>query len=240
MARVSTCCSSFSSIWLWLRERKMKHGFYAAILIATMSLPSFAQSETTTLRSITLSAVVWDENLPTPASSEIIDPVTGASVRSLTHDGIEVHSQAAFRLFRSGRAGELLTFLVTVVNNTDSDAVLTQAGLVIDGSLSLELLPETSGTRSDDRPKVEGSLCMEPNVLSGDTPLRPLTRMKPSNIAPRMASTFRFVAKDPRNYSLLCSPEGCYPKGVMRFYATLNSTDYVFVWKGQALVNCGR
>ena len=216
----------------------MKHGFYAVVLIATMSLPGFAQSETTTLKSTTLSAVVWDEDIPSSASSEIIDPVTGASVRNLTYHGIEVHSQAGFRILRSGRPGELLIFLVTIVNDAESDAVLTQAGLVIDGSLSQNLLPETSGTTADDRPEVDGSLCMEPNALSSDNPSRLPTRAKPSSIARNMASTFRFVAKDPRNYSLLCSPGGCYPKGVMRFYVTLNSTDYVFVWKGQALVNC--
>ena len=52
--------------------------------------------------------------------------------------------------------------------------------------------------------------------------------------------TASFVTKDPRNYSILCSVEGCYPKGAIRFFVTVNSTDFVFVWAGRDIAYCGK
>jgi hypothetical protein len=59
-------------------------------------------------------------------------------------------------------------------------------------------------------------------------------------VTPNTALTVSFVTKDPRNYSVLCSLEGCSPKGMIRYSVTVNATDFVFVWPGRDVVYCGR
>jgi hypothetical protein len=59
-------------------------------------------------------------------------------------------------------------------------------------------------------------------------------------VTPKTALTVSFVTKDPRNYSVRCSVEGCYPTGTMRYSVTINTTDFVFIWAGRAAAYCGK
>jgi len=70
--------------------------------------------------------------------------------------------------------------------------------------------------------------------------LSPDASSKVFTVTQKKALTVSFVAKDPRYYSVLCSAEGCFPKGTIRFSVTVNSTDFVFIWPGRAMVYCGK
>jgi hypothetical protein len=59
-------------------------------------------------------------------------------------------------------------------------------------------------------------------------------------VAPKSALTVSFVTKDPRYDSVLCSVDGCFPKGTVRFSVTVNATDFVFIWRGRDMVYCGK
>jgi len=59
------------------------------------------------------------------------------------------------------------------------------------------------------------------------------------NVSPKTALTVSSVVRDLRSYPLLCSVEGCHPVGTIRYYLTVNSQDYVFVWPGQSAIYCG-
>jgi hypothetical protein len=63
---------------------------------------------------------------------------------------------------------------------------------------------------------------------------------KPLAVNPKAALTVSFVTKDPRYYPILCSVEGCYPKGTIRFFVTVNATDFIFIYLGRAMIDCGR
>src|SRR5438046_7735738 len=56
------------------------------------------------------------------------------------------------------------------------------------------------------------------------------------NVSPKTALTVSSVVRDLRSYPLLCSVEGCHPVGTIRYYLTVNSQDYVFVWPGQSAI----
>ena len=82
--------------------------------------------------------------------------------------------------------------------------------------------------------------CFSSGFLSNENFFSPGASPKVFIVAPKTALTVSFVTKDPRNYPFRCSMEGCYPTGTMRFYVTVNATDYVFVWPGRSSVNCGK
>jgi hypothetical protein len=82
--------------------------------------------------------------------------------------------------------------------------------------------------------------CFSSGFLSNENFFSPGALSKVFTVAPKTALTVSFVTKDPRNYPFRCSMEGCYPNATMRFYVTVNTTDYVFVWPGRSSVNCGK
>jgi hypothetical protein len=58
-------------------------------------------------------------------------------------------------------------------------------------------------------------------------------------VKPNQAVTVSLITKDPRQSSMLCTMEGCYPKGSVRFSVVVNETVFVFIWPGRAMISCG-
>jgi hypothetical protein len=81
--------------------------------------------------------------------------------------------------------------------------------------------------------------CFSGGFIPNEGFFSPSAQPKAFAVAAKRALTVSFVTKDPRYYSILCSVDGCYPKGTIRFSVTVNSTDFVFVWPGRSMVNCG-
>ncbi len=207
---------------------------------------TFAQDDPPTFKTEAVSAFVWEEdNGSGSMSSSVRDPVTGNAIHKLNHGGIEVSSRAGFESIGSGEAGEFLSFTTTIVNNTEAEISVRQGGASVDGRMALPLsvVRTKKGLSKNERRQVwelASIHCFSNGFLPNEDFFSPDASSKVFTVAPKQALTVSFVTKDPRYYSVLCSVEGCHPKGTIRFSVTVNTTDYVFIWPGRAMVDCGR
>jgi hypothetical protein len=205
-----------------------------------------AQNAIPTFKTEAVSALVWDEdNVSGVESSSIQDPVTGSAIHRLSHAGIEVSSKAGFERIGMGEAGEFLIFTTTIVNNTDSGLSIRQSSVGVGGHLALPLsvVLTKKGLGKKERNEaweLARLHCFSSGFFPDQNFFSSQSLSKAFSVTPNSALTVSFVTKDPRNYSLLCSMEGCHPKGTMRFSITVNTTDFVFIWTGRALADCGR
>jgi hypothetical protein len=219
----------------------------ATVTLAVLALTSLTsgQDAIPTFKAEVASAFVWDEDNLSGVSSSIQDPVTGNAIHRLSHAGIEVSSRAGFERIGMGEAGELLIFTTTIVNNTDSGLAIRQSAVGVDGHLTLPLsvVPTKKGLgkkECKDAWELERLHCFSSGFFPNQNFFSSNSSSKVFTVTPNSALTVSFVTKDPRNYSLLCSLEGCHPKGTMRFSITVNTTDFVFIWTGRAVADCGR
>lgn len=223
----------------------MRHSWMIVLCLLSFTGIALAQSEPSPIKVEVASAYVWGEDVSNGAvSSTILDPVTGNAIHKLSHAGLEVSVQAGFEPVGSGMAGALLDFTATIVNNTRSEAVVSRAGASVDGhkALALSIVPGMKGIKKRDRRHVWelGKMyCSRNGFLARKDFFSTDNASEAFLIAADSSLTASFVAKDPRSYSLRCSVEGCYPTGTMRIYVTVNATDYVFVWPGRSMVDCG-
>jgi hypothetical protein len=224
----------------------MQYSFAVALAVIALSLLTHAQDDLPIFKTEATSAFVWGEdNLPGAVSSSVLDPVTGNAIHRLNHGGVEVSSKAGFETIRSGEAGALLSFTTTIVNSTESELSVGQGGASVDGraALPLAVVHTQKGLTKKQRSQVRelaSMNCFSSGFLPNETSLSPDASSKVLTVIPKKAMTVSFVTKDPRYYSVLCSAEGCFPKGTIRFSVTVNSNDFVFIWPGRTMVNCGK
>jgi hypothetical protein len=150
--------------------------------------------------------------------------------------------------------GNFLGYSTTIVNGTDSKISVRYGGAVVDGHLAtpLSVVPQgkhfngSERTNKKDRDKVKDVVelgkmnCFSSDFLSSENFFSADAASKVLSVNPRAALTVSSVIRDPRNYSVRCSADGCYPTGTMRYYIRVNSQDYVFVWPGRSAVYCGK
>ena len=232
----------------WISDSAITMRYTGAVTLAFLALPLFmcAQDDIPILKTNAVSAFVWGEDTYQGAtSSSVRDPVTDHIILKLDHGGIEVSSRAGFEKAGSGQAGELLNFTTTIVNNTAAELAVHQGGASVDGRLALPLPVVTTkkGLNKKDRNQVwelASMNCFSSGFLPNEAFLSPRDSSRRLTVTPNRALTVSFVIKDPRYYSVVCSVDGCYPKGTIRFFVTVNTTDYVFVWPGRSMVYCGK
>jgi hypothetical protein len=224
----------------------MRDTFSVTIAVLVLTLLACAQQDAPNFKAEVVSAFVWGEdNSPGSVSSSVRDPVTGHSIHTLRHGGVEVSSRAGFEKISSSEAGELLSFTTTIVNNTDAALSVRDGGASVDGRVAL-LLPVAltkKGLSKKERKKVwelASMNCFSTGFLPHESFWSPNDTSNVFAVDPNHALTVSFVTKDPRNNSVLCSADGCYPKGIIRFSVTVNATDFVFIWPGRTMVDCGR
>jgi hypothetical protein len=216
-------------------------------VLLALALPGLGrgQDELPTFKSEAVSAFVWGEHNDRDAlSSRSFDPVTGHRLYTLSHGGVEVISLPGYETLGEGKAGALLSVATTIVNNTEAALAVRLGGASVDGHAAkpLPVVFATTGLSKEQRKQVwqlQKMSCFTNGFLSGQF-FSPDSQSQWFKIAPRNSLTVSFVTKDPRHYSLRCSKEGCLPTGTLRFSVTINTTDFVFVWPGQAAVYCGR
>jgi len=227
-------------------NNKMRRTLALTFLFLAFAILGCAQGDLTTFKTDAASAYIWGENNERGAVSSIIrDPVTGNAIRKLNHAGIEVSSRAGFERIGSGRPGEYLSFTSTIVNATESEVTVRQGNASVEGRLARAIpvvasKKELSPKRREQVLELAEMSCFSNGFLANDVFFSPIASSNGFVIPPKRALTVSFVAKDPRNYSILCSVDGCYPKGTIRFSVTVNSSDFVFVWPGRSMFNCGR
>jgi len=224
----------------------MRGTYVVTLAVLASALLGFAQSDQPTFRAEGASAFVWgDDNYSSAVSSSIHDPLTGNVIHKLSHAGIEVSSQAGFESIGYGAAGELLSFTTTIANNTGSDLSVRRGGASIDGhaTFPLSVVPTNKGLTRRERTQVwelTKMTCFLSGFLAHENYFSPNDSSRVFTVPPKSASKISFITQDPRKYPFRCSMEGCYPTGTMRFYVTINTTDYVFIWPGRSSVNCGK
>jgi hypothetical protein len=196
-----------------------------------------------------VSAFVWGEDSPFGANSSTIrDPLTGHDVHKLTYGPIEVSSRIGFERVGPDQVGAYLNYTTTIVNASDSTLSVRYGGTSIDGrpvSLPTVILP---GKRLDKRERKNKTNLVEPErmqcfingFLSHDHLFSADGASETLNVSPKTVLTVSSVVRDPRSYPLRCSVDGCHPIGTIRYYLTVNSQDYVFVWPGQSAIYCGK
>jgi hypothetical protein len=219
---------------------------FAVTLFIFASLFTYAQDDVPVFKTEAASAFVWGEDgLSGAVSSSVTDPVTGNAIHKLSHGGVEVSSRAGFERVGSGKAGEVLSFATTIVNNTESELSVRHGGASVDGRITLPLpvVFAKVGLSKRQRNQVwdlASMNCFSSGFLPDEVFLSPNASSKVLAVTPKNSLTVSFVVKDPRNYSVICSAGGCFPKGTIRFFVTINATDFIFVWPGKEVVYCGK
>ena len=218
----------------------------APIIVLVFITVSLAQDDLPTFRAKAASTFVWGEDNNVGAiSSSVLDPVTGNTFQKLIHNGIDVTSRAGFERIRIARTGELLNFTTTIVNDTSSALSVRYGGSSVDGRAMAPLSVVSTKNEIDKiNRKASWELakmqCFSNGFLTPQSYFFTNSTSQTFRVAPKSAITISLVTKDPRNYSMRCSVEGCYPTGTMRFAVTIDTTDFVFVWPGRSMMNCGK
>lgn len=229
-----------------LMRTTMQRTWAVTILFLVFAFAMRAQDGIPTLKAEAVGAFVWGEDIPSGAvSSNIRDPVTGNAIHKLSRAGIEVSSRVGFEKIGAGQIGELLVFTTVIVNNTHSGLSVRQGIASVDGYLALPLsvvltkkgLGRRAGKEAWELARLN---CFSSGFFPKDNFFSSNAALNNFTVAPNTGLTVSFVTKDPRSYSVLCSVEGCYPKGVMRFSVIVNAMEFVFVWPGRAVVYCGK
>jgi len=196
-----------------------------------------------------VSAFVWGEDSPSGATSSAIrDPLTGHTIHKLNYGPIEVSSRIGFERVSADEVGTYLNYTTTIVNGSDATLSVRYGGISIDGRrVSLpSVIPlgkKPNKRKRGNKPSVlepEKMQCFASGFLSFDHLFSAEVASEPLSVPPKSALTVSSVVLDPRSYPLRCSVEGCHPIGTIRYYLTVNSQDYVFVWPGQSAVYCGK
>ena len=196
-----------------------------------------------------VSAFVWGEDSPSGAISSIIrDPLTGFAIRKLRYGPIELSSRIGFERVNPDEAGTYLNYTTTIVNSSDSMLAVRYGGITIDGravSLPWVILPDKKLNKRERKNKTnvvepDKMQCFTSGFLSHDHFFSADGSSQTLNVYPNTALTVSSVIRDPRSRPLLCSVEGCHPVGTIRYYLTVNSQDYVFVWPGRSAIYCGK
>ena len=223
----------------------MKRARLVAIAFV-FTLSTFAQNEIPTFKANAKSAIVWDEDLPETATSFAVrDPVTGNEIHKLTSGGVEVSSLMGYEGVSSSEVGKLLNYTTTIANNTNSDLSVRYGGASVDGHVALPLwiaLTNKGFNRRDRKDIWELSkmYCFKTGFAKSEHFFSAHGASKTFTVPPNMAVTISSVTKDPRTTSVRCSVDGCHIIGTIRYYITVNGTDYVFVWPGRSVVYCGQ
>jgi len=224
----------------------MRHTLAVTLAVFALTLLSCAQDEIPVFKTEAASAFVWgEENSSGAVSSSVRDPVTGNAIHKLRHGGIEVSSRAGFERIDSGGTGELLSFTTTIVNNTESELSVRHGGASVDGRVALPLpvVVTKKGLGKRERNQVwelDSMNCFSSGFLPPQAFFSPNASSRALTVTPKKTLTVSFVIKDPHYNSVLCSVEGCYPKGTTRFSLTVNATEFVFIWPGRSMVYCGK
>lgn len=219
----------------------------SVLAVLALSLSLFAQNPTLTAEA--RSAFVWGQDAPAGAvSSTVEDPLTGDAIRRLSYAGIEVSSRMGFERIGGGEAGVFLNYTTTIVNSTDANVSVRYGGIWVDGrsASSLKVAPgnqHPNKKENRDRESVvelDRLSCFTNGFLSGDASFSASEPSEAVIVSPGAASELSAVFRDPLSYPLRCSIEGCFPTGTIRYYITVNSQDYVFVWPGRSVIYCGK
>jgi hypothetical protein len=164
------------------------------------------------------------------------------AIHTLSYAGVEVSSRIGFERVGTDFLGTLLNYTTTIVNNTDATLAVRY------GHVASPLWVVPTGTKlskkelksKPDAVELGKIHCLTSGFISSDNFFSASTSSQVLSVAARTALMVSSIVRDPRRYhSVLCSVEGCYPTGTIRYYLTVDTKDYVFVWPGRSAIYCG-
>jgi hypothetical protein len=227
----------------------MKQVYLLILAVLAFTPLVYGQRSVPVIKAEVLSAFVWGEDSSSGAvSSTIQDPLTGNAIHRLSYAGVEVSSRLGFERISTNEVGTFLNYTTTIVNSTDEAMTVRYGGFSVDGHASSPLwvvplgqkLSKKERKRKPDAVEMGKLRCVTSGFLPGDNFFSGDALSQVFAVAPRTALTVFSVIRDPRAYhSVLCTVEGCYPTGTMRYFVKVNNKDYVFVWPGRSAVSCG-
>jgi hypothetical protein len=226
----------------------MKSTILAVFLSLIAAGCALGQSDVATFKVEARSAFVWGEDVSSGAKSWTVkDPLTGTETLKLSHEGVEVSSRMGFEKLHREDAAELIAFTTTIVNNTEAKLEVEAAGVTVDGHLASLLSVNSSRKSQKKEPKTRTNMvesgklyCFSSGFLSSENFLSRVDAPSLWVVNPRATLTVSGVIWDPRHGSMLCSAEGCFPKGSLRYAIRVGGHEYIFSWAGRSIVNCGR
>ena len=225
-------------------NNRVARAFFATII----SLQAICQVDVPPLKTEVRNAFIWGEDAPAGAiSSSLKDPLTGAEIRTLKHNGIEVISRMGFEKLRPEDVSEFIAYFTTIVNNTQSELSVEQGRITVDDHFvsPLSMDSRAKAVKKQHSPEGTDALslrdlhCFMDGYLSSGSSLSSQPTSSGTAVPPYSSSTVSGVIKDPRHYSLLCTADGCFPKGTIRYSIRVGGHEYIFTWNGRLLLNCG-
>ena len=226
----------------------LKRIFITAFSGLVLLARALGQSDVATFKVDSRSAFVWGEDMPTGGKSwSVKDPLTGTETHKISHEGVEISSRMGFEKLRPDEASEFIAFTTTIVNNTQAKVSVEAGEITVDGHLA-SLLPVHSARKGkkgqfNDRTSVVPSgklFCFTSGFLSSENFLSRVDPPPTLVVDPQRSLTVSGVIQDSRHYSMLCSVNGCFPKGSIRYAVRVGGHEYVFTWPGDSIANCGR
>lgn len=217
----------------------------APLVVLVITACMFGQG----IKTEVVGAFIWGEDSPSGAiSSTAQDPLTGQVLHKLRYGSIEVSSRIGFERVNPDEVGTYLSYTATIINGSDSSVSVRYGGISVDGHavpVPKLILP---GKKLNKAERMNKGNAIEPakmqcfatgflsydHLFSADGPSQIL------NVSAKTALTVSSIVRDPRSYPLRCSVEGCHPIGTIRYYLTVDSQDYVFVWPGRSAIYCGK
>jgi|SRR5215472_8812028 len=226
----------------------MKLAFMFMLVVFAL-VPALLGQDVEPIKVEAIRVFVWGQDSPAGAiSSTIEDPLTGNAIRKLSYGGVEVSSRLGFERIAAEQSRIFLNYSTTIVNDTPAPLSVRYGGISVDGHAAalLPLIPGAlyHGQKRKGAPNaapLEEMSCFSSGFLSHDHVFSESSASQALTVASQEALTVSTVIRDPRRYhSVLCSAEGCYPTGTVRYYLTVGGQDYVFIWPGRAAVYCGK
>lgn len=207
----------------------------------------FAQNDVDTFKVDVRNAFVWGDDTPGGAKSwSIKDPLTRTDIFKLSHGGVEVSSRMGFEKLYPQEPVELIAFTTTIANNTQAKLSVEAGGISVDGHLvPLLFVDSRKSPKSKFNNRTEivdsGNLyCFTSGFLSSENFFSRVGPQRTLLVDPRESLAVSSVIRDPRPYSMLCSVDGCFPKGSIRYAIRVGGHEYLFIWPGRSIHNCGK
>jgi len=213
------------------------------------SFRALAQADVPTFKAEVRSTFIWGEDSPMGAiSSTIKDPLTGSETLKLKHQDVELNSRMGFEKLRPEDVTEFIAYSTTIINNTPTELTVEQGSISVDSHLVKPLSVDSSikGVKKKHSPEnadvidVRKLECFNSGNLSSDTFFLQQQPASSVIVEPQRSLTVSGVIRYPRHYPLLCSADGCFPKGTIRYSIRVGGHEYIFSWNGRTITNCGR
>jgi hypothetical protein len=142
---------------------------------------------------------------------------------------------------------EVIGYTTTIVNNTSQTMSVQHGEVTVDGHI-VQPLSISSGQRAQkDKPTTDpGTIairtlyCFSSGFLSLEKVLPVNNETSALTVAPQQSLTVSSVIRDPGHYPILCSVDGCFPKGTVRYSIRIAGHDFIFKWPGSWIASCGK